>query len=94
VLDLLPSDHPLAGVGVGGPDGPHGRLAGDDALDEFLAVDVLVIGAPMYNFTVPTQLKAWLDRIFIPWLLCSPSSGSRPGSSSRAACSMELSSAR
>ena len=26
-------------------------------LDEFLAADTVVIGAPMYNFTVPTQLK-------------------------------------
>lgn len=34
-------------------------------LDEFLAADVLVIGAPMYNFTVPSQLKAWIDRILI-----------------------------
>jgi FMN-dependent NADH-azoreductase len=25
----------------------------------------VVIGAPMYNFTVPTQLKAWLDRILV-----------------------------
>jgi FMN-dependent NADH-azoreductase len=24
-----------------------------------------VIGAPMYNFTVPTQLKAWIDRIAV-----------------------------
>lgn len=30
---------------------------------EFLNSDVLVIGAPMYNFSIPTQLKAWLDRI-------------------------------
>ncbi|MBI6911852.1 FMN-dependent NADH-azoreductase [Pseudomonas palleroniana] len=30
---------------------------------EFLASDVLVIGAPMYNFNVSSQLKAWLDRI-------------------------------
>ncbi|KUM43265.1 FMN-dependent NADH-azoreductase [Pseudomonas sp. EpS/L25] len=30
---------------------------------EFLASDILVIGAPMYNFSVPTQLKSWLDRI-------------------------------
>jgi FMN-dependent NADH-azoreductase len=65
-LDLLPSDHPLAGAEVGGPDDPHSRLAGEQALDEFLAADVVVIGAPMYNFTVPTQLKAWLDRILIP----------------------------
>jgi FMN-dependent NADH-azoreductase len=32
-------------------------------IEEFLAADVIVIGAPMYNFTVPTQLKAWIDRI-------------------------------
>ncbi|PFG71858.1 FMN-dependent NADH-azoreductase [Pseudomonas poae] len=30
---------------------------------EFLASEVLVIGAPMYNFSVSTQLKAWLDRV-------------------------------
>ncbi len=40
------------------------ELALTDALvDEFLAADVVVIGAPMYNFSVPTQLKAWIDRI-------------------------------
>lgn len=32
-------------------------------LDEVFAADVMVIGAPMYNFTIPTQLKAWFDRI-------------------------------
>ncbi len=45
---------------------PHqqGELALTDALvDEFLAADVLVIGAPMYNFAIPTQLKVWIDRI-------------------------------
>jgi len=25
----------------------------------------VVIGAPMYNFTVPSQLKAWIDRILV-----------------------------
>jgi FMN-dependent NADH-azoreductase len=34
-------------------------------LDEFLAADTIVIGAPMYNFTIPTQLKTWFDRIAI-----------------------------
>ncbi len=34
-------------------------------LNEFLAADILVIGAPMYNFTVPSQLKAWIDRILV-----------------------------
>ena len=36
-----------------------------EILDEFLAADIVVIGAPMYNFSVPTQLKAWIDRILI-----------------------------
>jgi len=34
-------------------------------LDQFLAADVAVIGAPMYNFTLSTQLKAWIDRILV-----------------------------
>lgn len=31
-------------------------------IEEFLAADVLVIGAPMYNFSIPSQLKSWIDR--------------------------------
>jgi FMN-dependent NADH-azoreductase len=34
-------------------------------LEEFLDADVLVIGAPLYNFGIPSQLKAWVDRIVI-----------------------------
>jgi FMN-dependent NADH-azoreductase len=34
-------------------------------VDEFLSADVVVIGAPMYNFGVPTQLKAWIDRVVV-----------------------------
>ena len=30
---------------------------------QFLAADVIVVGAPMYNFAIPSQLKAWIDRI-------------------------------
>src|SRR5690606_21034354 len=47
---------------------PHLTLdafADTSVLEEFLAADTVVIGAPMYNFTVPTQLKAWIDRILI-----------------------------
>jgi FMN-dependent NADH-azoreductase len=47
---------------------PHltlAEFADTSVLDEFLAADTLVIGAPMYNFTLPTQLKAWIDRIAI-----------------------------
>ena len=35
------------------------------ALSDFLAADVIVIGAPMYNFTIPSQLKAWIDRVVV-----------------------------
>ncbi|MDB5366864.1 MAG: FMN-dependent NADH-azoreductase [Rhodospirillales bacterium] len=35
----------------------------EELIQEFLAAEIVVIGAPMYNFSVPTQLKAWIDRI-------------------------------
>lgn len=34
-------------------------------IGELLATDVLVIGAPMYNFSIPSALKAWIDHIAI-----------------------------
>jgi FMN-dependent NADH-azoreductase len=34
-------------------------------LAEFQAADAVVIAAPMYNFSIPTQLKAWIDRIAV-----------------------------
>ena len=41
-------------------------IATDQAvLDEFLAADTVVIGAPFYNFGVPSQLKAWIDRVAV-----------------------------
>ena len=39
--------------------------AGAAVMDEFLAADVVVIGVAFYNFTVATQLKAWIDRILV-----------------------------
>ena len=52
---------------------PHldgGALAGlsaddDGILGEFLDADIVVIGAPMYNFGIPSQLKAWFDRLLV-----------------------------
>ena len=38
---------------------------GGAALQEFLATDIVVLGTPMYNFTIPSQLKAWVDRICV-----------------------------
>lgn len=39
--------------------------AGQAVLEEFLAADIVVLGAPMYNFTIPSQLKAWIDRVLV-----------------------------
>lgn len=47
------------------------RALGDDLakggvyLDELFDADIIVIGAPMYNFTIPSQLKAWIDRVVV-----------------------------
>ena len=38
---------------------------GGAALAEFLAADTIVIGCPMYNFAIPSQLKAWVDRVLV-----------------------------
>ena len=54
---------------------PHWQPSGDDAseaarqdagvLQQFLDADIVVIGAPMYNFGIPSQLKAWIDRVLV-----------------------------
>jgi FMN-dependent NADH-azoreductase len=40
-------------------------IEADKVMEEFLAADVVVIGAPMYNFGVTSTLKAWIDRIAV-----------------------------
>jgi FMN-dependent NADH-azoreductase len=40
-------------------------VLGNEVLEEFLAADIVVIGAPMYNFGISSQLKSWLDRVLI-----------------------------
>ena len=70
-LTLTPLAH-LSGPHLAAAQGaaPEAALqqdlaAGQAVLDEFLAADIVVLGAPMYNFTIPSQLKAWIDRILV-----------------------------
>jgi FMN-dependent NADH-azoreductase len=42
-----------------------GTDAAEAVLAEFLAADVLVLGAPMYNFGIASQLKSWFDHILV-----------------------------
>lgn len=41
------------------------KTLGNAVLDQFLQSDIIVIGAPMYNFGVPVQVKAWIDRVAV-----------------------------
>ena len=35
----------------------------DELVDELLAADVIVLGAPMHNFSIPSTLKAYIDNV-------------------------------
>ena len=63
----------LSGAYLAGqsPDVQHDQAMQEDlslggqVLDEFLAADTVVIGVALYNFTIASQLKAWIDRILV-----------------------------
>ena len=65
-LAHLSGSHLAAAQGAPAPAELGPDLAASAAvLNEFLDADIVVIGAPMYNFTIPSQLKAWIDRILV-----------------------------
>lgn len=62
-LDLEPLSH-LSAAALAQQD-PTEAARAERVMRDFLDADVLVIGAPMYNFSVPSTLKAWIDRIAV-----------------------------
>lgn len=62
-LDAEPLPH-LTGPVLAKAD-PAIAEAGEHTLQQFLDSDVIVVGAPMYNFSIPSTLKAWIDRVAI-----------------------------
>lgn len=66
-IDHLSGAEFLASQGIGPQDAAAEQAVERNArlLNDFLAADIVVIGAPMYNFSLPSQLKAWLDRIAV-----------------------------
>ncbi|MEA9579740.1 FMN-dependent NADH-azoreductase [Xanthomonas nasturtii] len=50
---------------VGSPALGQDLATGSAYLDELFAADIIVIGAPMYNFSIPSQLKGWVDRVSV-----------------------------
>lgn len=55
---LAPSDYT--------PEQAADAAVSQELVDELLAADVVLLGVPMYNFTIPSTLKAWLDRVIGP----------------------------
>lgn len=62
-LDVDPLPH-LSGRILGGHDAEAAARSAA-ILEQFLAADTVVLGAPMYNFSIPSSLKAWIDRISV-----------------------------
>jgi FMN-dependent NADH-azoreductase len=62
-LDAQPLPH-LTGPVLGKADAAAAEES-EQVLQQFLDADVVVLGAPMYNFGIPSTLKAWIDRIAV-----------------------------
>ena len=62
-LDANPVPH-LTGGSLAGAN-PEEAADAAAVMEQFLAADVIVIGAPMYNFGIPSTLKSWIDRIAV-----------------------------
>ena len=62
-LDAQPVPHLSAGS-LAGADAAEAADA-EQILQQFIEADVVVIGSPMYNFTITSTLKAWIDRIAV-----------------------------
>ncbi|BDU16927.1 FMN-dependent NADH-azoreductase [Lysobacter auxotrophicus] len=62
-LDAEPLPH-LTGRSLAKAD-PAQAAADEATLQQFLDADVVVIGAPFYNFSIPSTLKAWIDRVAV-----------------------------
>ena len=45
-----------------------------EVLAELLAADVVLVGAPLYNYTVPSTLKVWIDNVHVPGVTTGPGS--------------------
>jgi FMN-dependent NADH-azoreductase len=62
------SDAHIAILGGGAVDSAalgQDLAVGGAYIDDLFAADIIVIGAPMYNFSIPSQLKGWIDRVCV-----------------------------
>ncbi len=65
-LPHLSGGHLMARMGVGEPpELAHELAAGGAALEALIAADIVVVGVPVYNFSIPSTLKAWIDWVCV-----------------------------
>lgn len=67
---LPPADHT--------PEQAADAAVSQELVDELLAADVVLLGVPMYNFSIPSTLKAWLDRVIGPATMVNRETGDGP----------------
>jgi FMN-dependent NADH-azoreductase len=66
------------------PDEDHtdeqraGWAISSELIDELLAADTVLLGLPMYNFSIPSTVKAWVDRIITPRTMVDQETGTGP----------------
>jgi FMN-dependent NADH-azoreductase len=52
-----------------------GWAISSELIDELTAADTVLLGLPMYNFSIPSTVKAWVDRIITPRTAVDPETG-------------------
>jgi FMN-dependent NADH-azoreductase len=60
---------------VHGPDEKRQWALTRPLITELVAADTVLIGAPMYNYSIPASLKAWIDRASFPGAFTDPATG-------------------
>lgn len=60
------------------PEQAAGVAVSQPLVDELFAADVILLGVPMYNWSVPDNFKTWLDRIINPVTKPDPETGKAP----------------
>jgi FMN-dependent NADH-azoreductase len=68
----------LRGNAEGAVADPEAEALQQEVIDEVATADVLLVGAPMYNYAMPSQLKVWIDLLHVPGLTAPFDSDTRP----------------
>ena len=66
VLHWPPQLRPAGAASVDAAALARAEALQDELIGELLGADVLLVGAPLYNYSLPSSLKAWIDHIHVP----------------------------